>query len=91
MPAVVSDTSRNCFRISRAEDALRGLRQRLEHHMEQEVRLGRLCQDWQDCWSSQYDQLRVQAERLEAHLAAWIPKSEKTPTFSVVGGSHDAD
>lgn len=72
-------------RISRAEDSLRDLRQRMERHMDQEVHLGRLYQGWQQCWSFQCEQIQRQVARLEAHIAAWLPRSEMTPALSIVG------
>lgn len=73
----------------RAEEALKVLRQRMERHVAQEVRLGQLYQGWQDCWSSQLEQLRTLIERMEAHLAAWIP--QPAPALSVVGVPHEAE
>lgn len=87
----VADTSRNCFQSSRAEDALRGLRQRLERHAEQEFRLGRLYRIWQDCWTTQHDQLRRQVERLEAHLATWMPQADSSPSLSLVCVGHEGE
>lgn len=85
MAPVVADTPRNCFQLSRAEEALRSFRHRLQRHLEQEVRLGRLYQVCRNCWSGQHDELRRQVERLEAHLATWMPKAESSPALSVVG------
>lgn len=73
-------------RISRAEETLRTLRQRIERHLDQEVRLGQLYQGWQQHWSSQCDEMHRQLAYLEAHLSAWLPLSQGAPMLTVVDG-----
>jgi len=85
MPAVHEESAYSTATSSlRAEQALKLLRQRMERHEDQEVRLGRLYQGWQDGWSAQCDRLQELMGRLEAHLATWLRHTEPAPVFSVV-------
>lgn len=90
MPTAFDDRRCDASRSVRAEHALRVLRQRIERHADQEVRLGRLYQGWQDGWSAQCDQMHGLMSRLEAHLTTWLRHTEPTPMFSVVS-AHDGE
>jgi|GEM_PF-5786671 len=78
-------------RVERAEQALRQLRNRIERHVEQEVRLGRMYQGWEARWSAQCDEMQQQVARLETYLTAWLPAADEAPTLSIVGSSHDGE
>lgn len=71
-------------RVTRAEETLRTLRQRVERHLEQEVRLGQLYQGWQQSWTTQFEQIQRQIAKVEAHLGTWLPKGEPAHNLSVV-------
>ena len=83
MPAY-DDQACDASRSMQAEQALKLLRQRMERHQDQEVRLGRLYQGWQDGWSAQCDRLHDLMGQLETHLALWLRHTEPAPVFSVV-------
>jgi hypothetical protein len=90
MPTVFDDRSSDASRSERAEHALRVLRLRIERHADQEVRLGRLYEGWQNGWSAQCDRMQGLMSRLETHLTTWLRHTEPTPVFSVVS-AHDGE
>jgi len=72
------------------EQALRTLKQSVTSHIEHESRLERLCQSWQESWSSQCEQLRLRLETLEARFAPWMTEQASAPRLAVVSHQEDA-
>ena len=72
------------------EQALRTLKQSVSNHLEHENRLERLCQTWQETWSTQCEQLRLRLETLEARLAPWMTEQVGGPRLAVVSHQEDA-
>lgn len=72
------------------EQALKALKQSSAVHLEQDQRLERLYCGWQQKWLTQFDQLRIQIEMLEARLSPWMTDHSRGPRLAVISQQEDA-
>ena len=54
------------------EQAMNSLKQSVMAHLESETRLERIYLGWQQKWISQFNQLRMQIEAVEARISPWL-------------------
>ena len=71
------------------EEAMSSLKKSVSAHLECETRLERLYLGWQQKWLSQFNQLRMQIETLEARISPWMSDPADGPRLAVV--SHHED
>lgn len=66
------------------EQALHSLKQSVSAHLEQESRLERLCMGWHQNWLTQFEQLRMRIDALEARLTPWMVERGDGPRLAMI-------
>jgi hypothetical protein len=85
-----SESDRPSFSKMRLiEQAMKTLKQSVSEHLECETRLDRLYLGRQQTWLSQFNQLRLRVEALDASISPWITEKTNAPRLAVV--SHHED
>jgi hypothetical protein len=70
--------------------ALQMLKQNVEKHIEQGMRLERLYVGWRHSWQTQYDQLRNRIETLETRVSPWVAERVQGPQLALISHQEDA-
>ena len=70
--------------VHRMEQAVSRLTLGVAAHMERESQLQRLFAVCQEKWLSQFEQLRIRIETLEARLAPWMTDRDEGPRLAVI-------
>ena len=89
MPQLSESDFPSTSHICLIEQALNTLKHTVSAHLECETRLEQLYLGWQQSWLSQFSQLHVQIEALEARISPWINETGHSPRLAVV--SHHDD
>ena len=66
------------------DQALKTLKNSVSTHLEHEARLERICSGWHQNWLSQFEQLRVRIENLEARLSPWMTERPDGPRLAMI-------